>query len=317
MPPSISRNRLPLNALRAFEAAARHRNLVRAAEELAVTHGAVSHQIRALEEQLGSPLFDRSQRPMGLTPAGAQLLAAVHDSFERLTRAASAIKSGEIEGEITLSCVPGLAANWLVPRLGEFLSLHSNVAVHVLTEYWRHPKIADRADLAIAYGSAEHPGKRVVRLGHAEFFPVCSPALKRRKPGLKKPHDLLGHTLLHEYTDEAWSRWFAAAGLSATGSVRGVYFDSAHLSLEAARTGYGVAMGDLATVRDDLACRRLVRPFRLSVPAAYPYYLIAPPETEQAPAARALEEWLIAEFVAQSARSILAPKARKRSSSLS
>lgn len=293
MPPAISRNRLPLNALRAFEAAARHRNLVRAAEELAVTHGAVSHQIRALEEQLASPLFDRSQRPMGLTPAGAQLLAAVHDSFERLTRAASAIKSGEIEGEITLSCVPGLAANWLVPRLGEFLSLHANVAVHVLTEYWRHPKMADRADLAIAYGSAEHPGKRVVRLGHAEFFPVCSPTLKRL---LGMPKDLLEQTLLHEYSDEAWSRWFAAAGLAPTGSIRGVYFDSAHLSLEAARAGYGVAMGDLATVRNDLASRRLVRPFRLSVPAAFPYYLIAPPETEQAPAARALEEWLIAEF---------------------
>ena len=293
MPPAISRNRLPLNALRAFEAAARHRNLVRAAEELAVTHGAVSHQIRALEEQLASPLFDRSQRPMGLTPAGAQLLAAVHDSFERLTRAASAIKSGEIEGEITLSCVPGLAANWLVPRLGEFLSLHANVAVHVLTEYWRHPKMADRADLAIAYGSAEHPGKRVVRLGHAEFFPVCSPTLKRR---LGMPKDLLEQTLLHEYSDEAWSRWFAAAGLAPTGSIRGVYFDSAHLSLEAARAGYGVAMGDIATVRDDLANKRLIRPFRLSVPAAFPYYLIAPPETEQAPAARALEEWLIAEF---------------------
>ncbi|HTN96692.1 MAG TPA: LysR substrate-binding domain-containing protein, partial [Nordella sp.] len=98
---------------------------------------------------------------------------------------------------------------------------------------------------------------------------------------------------------------------------RGVYFDGAHLSLEAARAGYGVAMGDLATVRDDLASKRLVRPFRLSVPAAFPYYLIAPPETAQAPAARALEEWLIAAFAGQSTRSIFAPKARKRSSSLS
>lgn len=292
----IQRSRLPLKALRAFEAAARHRNLLRAADELAVTHGAVSHQIRNLERELKAQLFDRRHRPILLTQAGEQLLAAVHESFERLTRVASAIQNGEIEGEITLSCVPGLAANWLVPRLGRFLSLHANVAVHVVTEYWRHPKIADQSDLAIAYGSAEHPGRRVVRLAHAEFFPVCSPALARRKPPLKRPQDIAGHTLLHEYTDEAWSRWLAAAGQAGLKPARNVYFDGAHLSLEAARAGYGIAMGDLATVRDDLAERRLVRLFAQTVPAAFPYYLVAPPEAEQGAAARALEHWLIAEF---------------------
>lgn len=290
----IKRSRLPLTALRAFEAAARHRNLLRAADELAVTHGAVSHQIHSLETELKAPLFDRRRRPIELTPAGEQLLAAVHESFERLTRVASAIQNGEIEGEIVLSCVPGLAANWLVPRLGRFLSLHANIAVHVVTEYWRHPKIADHSDLAIAYGSAAHPGKRVVRLAHAEFFPVCSPML--RKPPLRRAQDIAAHTLLHEYTDEAWSRWLAAAGLSDLKPARNVYFDGAHLSLEAARAGYGIAMGDLATVRDDLAGRRLVRLFKQTVPAAFPYYLVAPPETEQPAAARALEKWLVAEF---------------------
>jgi DNA-binding transcriptional LysR family regulator len=210
----IKRSRLPLTALRAFEAAARHRNLVRAADELSVTHGAISHQICSLETELKAPLFYRRRRPILLTQAGEQLLAAVHDSFERLTRVASAIQNGEIEGEITPSCVPGLAANWLVPRLGQFLSLHANVAVHVVTDYWRHPKIADQSDLAIAYGSAEHPVRRVVLLAHAEFFPVCNPALRQRKPPLRRPPDIAAHTLLHEYTDEAWSRWLAAAGLA-------------------------------------------------------------------------------------------------------
>ena len=296
MPQQIKRSRLPLSALRAFEAAARHRNLLRAADELAVTHGAVSHQIRALELQLKAQLFDRRRRPILLTQAGEQLLAAVHDSFDRLTRVASAIQNGEIEGEITLSCVPGLATNWLVPRLGDFLSRHANVTVHVVTEYWRHPKMADQSDVAIAYGSAEHPGKRVVRLGHAEFFPVCSPALKKRKPSIKRPPDLLKYTLLHEYNDEAWSRWLAAVGVAGLKSARSAYFDGAHLSLEAARAGYGIAMGDMATVRDDLVKKRLVRLFAQTVPAAFPYYLVAPPEAEQPPALRALEEWLIAEF---------------------
>lgn len=171
-----------------------------------------------------------------------------------------------------------------------------------MTEYWRHPKMADQADLAIAYGSAEHPGKRVVRLGHAEFFPVCSPALRRKKPALKRPQDLLKYTLLHEYNDEAWSRWLAAVGLAGQKSARSVYFDGAHLSLEAARAGYGIAMGDIATVRDDLARKRLVRLFQQTVPAAFPYYLVAPPETAQPPAARALEEWLIAEFAGKKQR---------------
>jgi LysR family glycine cleavage system transcriptional activator len=292
----IKRSRLPLTALRAFEAAARHRNLVRAADELSVTHGAISHQICSLETELKAPLFDRRRRPILLTQAGEQLLAAVHDSFERLTRVASAIQNGEIEGEITPSCVPGLAANWLVPRLGQFLSLHANVAVHVVTDYWRHPKIADQSDLAIAYGSAEHPVRRVVLLAHAEFFPVCNPALRQRKPPLRRPPDIGAHTLLHEYTDEAWSRWLAAAGLAGLKPARNVYFDGAHLSLEAARAGYGIALGDLATVRDDLAERRLVRLFEQTVPAAFPYYLVAPPEAEQPAAARALEKWLTAEF---------------------
>ena len=296
MSAQIKRSRLPLKALRAFEAAARHRNLLRAAEELAVTHGAVSHQIRNLEKDLKAQLFDRRHRPILLTQAGEQLLAAVHESFDRLTRVASAIQNGEIEGEITLSCVPGLAANWLVPRLGRFLSLHANVAVHVVTEYWRHPKIADQSDLAIAYGSAEHPGRRVVRLAHAEFFPVCSPALLKRKPLLKRAQDIADHTLLHEYADDAWSRWLAVSGLAGLKPARNVYFDGAHLSLEAARAGYGIALGDMATVRDDLASRRLVRLFEHTVPAAFPYYLVAPPESEQPAAARALEKWLVDEF---------------------
>ncbi|MFN4140471.1 LysR substrate-binding domain-containing protein [Aestuariivirga sp.] len=293
---ALDRSRLPLHALRAFEAAARHRNLVRAAEELGVTHGAVSHQIRALEEALKTQLFDRRHRPISLTTSGEQLLSAVDSAFDRLSRAAGALRAGELEGEITISCVPGLASNWLVPKLGEFLVAHSSIAVHVVTEYWQHPTIADQCDLAIAYGSAEHPGKRVVLLGHSAFFPVCSPTLLAGCAPLQAPEDIADHTLLHEYSDETWSRWFVAAGLKNILARRQVYFDGAHLSLQAARSGYGLAMGDIPTVGDDLIAGSLVQPFTLSVPAAYPYYLIAPPKAEQSAPGRALEEWLIEKF---------------------
>lgn len=292
----MHRNRLPLHALRAFALAARHRSLISAADELAVTHGAVSHQIRSLEEQLRVTLFDRKKRPMQMTPAGEQLLVVVEECLDRLQRATTAIQSGEIEGELTLSCVPGIASNWLVPSLGEFLSKHANIAVHLVTEYWQHPTVADRCDLAIAYGSAEYPGKRVVLLGQSEYFPVCGPQLLERADAIADPARIMEHTLLHEYSDETWSRWFAAVGIDDVKIARRVYFDGAHLSLQAARAGYGIAMGDLATVRTDLANGTLVRLFQESVPAAFPYYLIAAPRSEQSAAARAMEDWLIERF---------------------
>jgi DNA-binding transcriptional LysR family regulator len=290
------RQHLPLHALRAFEAAARCCNFVRAAEELGVTHGAVSHQIKSLELQLGRPLFDRARRPLSLTPAGEQLLGVVSNAFDRLTKAATAVRRGELEGDVTLACVPGLAANWLPAVLSEFLAAHTNVTIRIVTEYWRHPTMADQSDLAIVYGSGEHPGKRVVLLGHSQFFPVARPGLVKTMRSALRAADLLRHTLLHEYTDETWSRWFAAAGLPDVDTARGLFFDGAHLTLQAAREGCGIAMGDTPTVVQDLAGERLVRLSPLSVPAAFPYYLISAPERDASPAVAALERWIIERF---------------------
>ncbi|HEY6629852.1 MAG TPA: LysR substrate-binding domain-containing protein [Rhizobiaceae bacterium] len=295
----MHRNRLPLHALRAFAVAARHGSLIRAADELSVTHGAISHQIRSLEEQLNVTLFDRKKRPMQMTTAGEQLLISVEECLDRLQMATNALQSGQIEGQLTISCVPGIASNWLVPNLGAFLSTHVNIAVHVVTQHWQHPTVTDRCDLALAYGSAEYPGKRVVLLGLTEFFPVCSPELVGRTRPIREPQDIMNYTLLHEYSDETWSRWFAVTGVADVKIARRVYFDGANLSLQAARAGYGIAMGDMATVKSDLADGRLVRLFDESVPAAFPYYLIAAPRSEQSAAARAMEEWLIETFAAQ------------------
>jgi DNA-binding transcriptional LysR family regulator len=293
---SPERQHLPLHALRAFEAAARCCNFVRAAEELGVTHGAVSHQIKSLELQLGRPLFDRARRPLSLTPAGEQLLGVVSNAFDRLTKAATAVRRGELEGDVTLACVPGLAANWLPAVLSEFLAAHVNVTIRIVTEYWRHPTMADQSDLAIVYGSGEHPGKRVALLGHSQFFPVARPGLVKTTRSSLRAADLLRHTLLHEYTDETWSRWFAAAGLPDVDTARGLFFDGAHLTLQAAREGCGIAMGDTPTVAQDLAGERLVRLSPLSVPAAFPYYLISAPERDASPAVAALERWILERF---------------------
>ncbi len=288
----MKRRNLPLHALRAFEATARAHSVSRAADELGVTHSAVSHQIKKLEELTGSTLFDRKHKPLRLTVQGEQLLSPVSDAFDRLARSTNDLKDGGLEGDLTVSCVPGLGANWLVPILGEFLKTYAKLRVRVITEFWHQPIEENDADLAVAYGSAQHAGKRVIHLGHSNFFPVCSPPLFADSDAIRNPEDLLRYTMLHDHSEESWQRWFVAAGVRSMSDARGIVFDSAHLSLQAARAGCGIAMGDTPTVHLDLKEGRLIRPFDRTVPAIHPYYIVTPPPDQVKPAAQALEVWL-------------------------
>ena len=131
---------------------------------------------------------------------------------------------------------------WLIHVLGQFLKSYTRLNVHLITEFWHHPVAHDDVDLAISYGSAEHTGRRVVRLGQSEFFPVCSPRIMN---GLTKPRDLTGMTLLHDYSEETWSRWMLEAGFEDFDDRRDIYFDSAHMALVAARAGYGVGQWEI------------------------------------------------------------------------
>jgi len=289
----MKRRDLPLHALRGFESTARLGSVSSAAQELGVSHSAISHQIRKLEEILGTALFNRRQRPLGLTVKGRLLLAGVRDSLDGLTRATESVSNEELEGELTVSCVPGLGSNWFVPLLGNFLRSYTGLNVYVRTEFWHQPLADNQVDLAITYGSAEHVGRRVVRLGQSEFFPVCSP---RNMKGLARPADLAGLTLLHDHSDETWSRWMFEVGIENLDGHRNVYFDSAHMALEAARMGDGIAMGDHPTVQKDLDEGRLVRLFDHAIPAIHPYYIVTSPSELMKPAARALETWIIAQF---------------------
>jgi DNA-binding transcriptional LysR family regulator len=289
----MKRRDLPLNALRGFESTARLGSVSGAAQELGVSHSAISHQIRKLEEILRTSLFNRQQRPLGLTAKGRLLLTGVSDSFDGLTRATASVADEELEGDLTVSCVPGLGSNWFVPLLGKFLSSYTGLNVHVRTEFWHQSVSYDQVDLAITYGSAEHVGRRVVRLGQSEFFPVCSPRNIKR---MTRPTDLTGLTLLHDHSDETWSRWMLEAGIESIDEHRNVYFDSAHMALEAARAGDGIAMGDHPTVQKDLNEGRLVRLFDHAIPAIHPYYIVTPPSELMKPAARALETWIIDQF---------------------
>jgi LysR family transcriptional regulator, glycine cleavage system transcriptional activator len=285
-----------MHGLRAFEAAARHLHVATAAEELGVTHSAISHQIRTLEDQLGAALFDRSHKPFRLTSEGEQLLHRVGAAFDSLCDATTKLRVGNLQGDLSVSCVPGLGANWLVPLLGQFLDAFPRLRVKVLTEHWREPAASAEADLAIVYGSAEHPGRRVIHLGHSDFFPVCSPRLLGNKEPIRRPADLRNYNLLHEYDEDAWSQWFATAGVEQLTDVRGIFFDSAHWSLQAARAGYGIALGDMPTVDADLLEGRLMRLFDIATPAIHPYYLLTPAVKRMTQPMRELEKWVVSGF---------------------
>ncbi|MEQ9676094.1 MAG: LysR substrate-binding domain-containing protein [Roseovarius indicus] len=289
----IKRRDLPLYALRSFEAAARLQSLTAAAEELGVTYSAISHQIRKLEQLVALDLFDRRHKPLMLTARGEALFASVRDSFDQLAQATEGLERAEPGGELTISSVPGLGTNWLIPELGEFIRTFRSVDIHITTHFWHREAQNSDADLSIVYGSAEHPGKKVTRLGQSQFFPVCSP---RIVDALAKPKTLAGMVLLHDHTEETWSRWLLEAGFDSIQRHQNMYFDNANMSLEAARRGLGVAMGDRVTVKSDLAEGRLIRLFDKSVPAIHPYYIVTKAEDKALPVARALEAWLIDRF---------------------
>lgn len=292
----MKRSRLPLHAFRAFEAAAEFKSLTLAADELGVTHAAISHHIRGLEEQLGMRLFDRSTRPMKLTDAGDRLLEAVQTGFDRISGAIAELKGHQFEGNLVIVSVPGLGANWLAELLGEFILMFPRVKIRMMTTPWHQPNSIEDADIAITYGSAEQAGRRVTLLGQSRFFPVCCPRLSIAHQKNVRPKDLLEYTIIHEHNTDTWTRWFINSGIVPSNLMRGIYFDGAHLTLQAARAGVGIAMGDVPTVGGDLRDGRLVRLTDQSVPMSHPYYVTTPPMERLKPAAKAFEVFIVERF---------------------
>jgi DNA-binding transcriptional LysR family regulator len=291
------RSRLPLRALRAFEAAAESGNLTRAAESLGVTHAAISFQIRLLEEQLGVSLFERRTRPMKLTESGQRLLEGTRGGFDRIAQCINELKDeGEFAGELVIVSVPGLGSNWLTGVLRDYLALFPKVRLRMITSPWHRQHELVMSDLAIIYGSAEQSGRRVTLLGQSEFFPVCSPSLPLAGNRYPEPREMLNFTMIHEFNTDTWSRWLLASGIEPYSGSRSIYFDGAHLTLQAARSGGGIAMGDLPTVASDLREGRLVRLSDVTVPASHPYYVTTPPADRLKPAAKALEELVLSRF---------------------
>jgi LysR family glycine cleavage system transcriptional activator len=276
---------------RFFDAAARHLNFTRAAEEMHVTHGAVSHRIKRLEAHLGTRLFRRSAGRMLLTEEGSRLLERVRAAISEIAEGVEAIRSGNRDRILTISMVPGFATYWLMPRLAEFIERHPDIEVNIrptmsLTDFTR-----DEVDMAVRFGPGAWPGLISIKLYDEELVPVCSPAFQGgRLP--RAPGDLLKVPLLHDER-QPWSLWFKAVGLDYRDARQRPRYGDQTLLLAAAIAGLGVALARASLVQADLESGRLVRLFSQSVRTNYAYFIVYPPGSETLRKIQAFQEWLL------------------------
>ncbi len=307
----------PLNALKAFEATARHLSVKKAAAELSVTSAAVSHQIRALEENLGVQLFLRHNRALQLTEAARACLPKLREGFDNLVQAVERVRAHKGGGMLMVSAAPSFAARWLMPRLHRFLEAQPEIDVRVsarlrqTAQGARKGAAAERAsvdawladsDVAILYGRGDYPGFQVDKLISLTITPICSPKLVTHpQHPLLRPADLQHHLLLHDDTGELydgvsfWEVWLEAAGVEEVDLRRGPHFSHAVLAFEAAVEGHGVVATMPVLAETDLHAARLVMPFALRVPLASAYYLVCSEEAVKRPAVAAFREWLLGE----------------------
>lgn len=283
----MSRAQLPLNALRAFEASARHLSFTRAAIELCVTQAAVSHQVKGLEARLGAALFRRLPRGLALTDEGLALLPSVRDSFDRLGDTLARFEGGRVLEVLSVGVVGTFAVGWLLPRLPAFREAHPFVDLRLFTNNNRTDLAGEGLDCAVRFGDGAWHGAEASPLFEAPMSPLCAPTMAER---LREPADLLGETLLRSYRAADWPDWFSAAGLSPP-PIRGPVFDSSWVMVEAAMQGVGVALAPPMMFARHLQQGRLVRPFAIEVSAGR-YWLTWLKSKAPSRALRAFQTWL-------------------------
>ena len=292
----------PLNALRTFDAAARHQSFTRAAEELCVTQGAVSHQVKALEIQLGLQLFKRKRNGLLITEAGHDYLAVVRDVFDRLELATDRLLQRQRSGTITVSTSPDFAAKWLVSRLGRFAEAYPEIELKLAALMHRVDFAREDVDLAIRHGDGQWPELDAVNLSAEELFPVCSPSLLTSHGGLHVPEDVLRFPLLHLDDRYDWSCWLEAAGASGEGPLPGPILNHASMLIDAAIDGQGIALARTLLAAPDLIAGRLVRPFQAAIPLRNTYWIVCPKATRALPKIVAFRDWLLEEVAADRQR---------------
>jgi LysR family transcriptional regulator, glycine cleavage system transcriptional activator len=294
----MSRGLPPLNALVVFEAAARHLSFTRAAESLHVTQAAVSHQIRALEEWLGVPLFHRVGRGQGLalTEAGRTYLPRVNASLDGIRSATNAVMDRRRSRVLNVATLDSFGLLWLLPRLSRFLLEHPEIDVRVLAADLDADALAKGlVNVDIRYGDGDWTGVDAVRFLQETVFPVCSPQIATGERPLRSADDLRLHTLLHDVMDPDWNAWLEASGVVGIDTSRGPGFNHSHLVTAAAIAGAGIALGRGALVAEALRTGQLVKPFDKVLRCKFDYYVVRSPGSRNDPVVQAFTEWIIAE----------------------
>ncbi len=305
----MARKLPPLNALRAFEAAARHLSFTKAAEELNVTQAAISHQVKALEDHLGQPLFRRLNRRLVLTEAGQIYLPVLREAFDAIAAGTQRLNRDQHSGPLHISVLSSFAAKWLLPRLSRFRDRHPEIDVMVSANNKLIDFAEDVFEMGIRYGQGSYPGLRCDLLLGDAVFPVCSPKLLEGPHPLRRPEDLRHHTLLHDEVsrhDESpdWRSWLQAAGVDGIDWRRGPGFSDSSMVIEAAAAGQGVALGHRWLAAADLESGRIVMPFGPVVPSKFAYYLVSPPAVAERRRVRLFREWLLEEAERSGAGSV-------------
>ncbi len=302
----MARSLPPLNALRAFESAGRHLSFTLAAAELNVTPGAISHQVKSLEDYLGVALFHRRTRALDLTDAGQLALPKLSDGFDKLFEGVELLREHDGGAVLSISVSPSFGAMWLVPRLEDFRRQHPGIEIRLDGTDRQVDLHHDNIDVALRYGPGGYSGVRVDRLFGQVNTPVCSPALLEGAHPLNNPCDLRHHTLLHidwKDAEASWRMWLLAAGVTDVEPAAGPHYSMETMAVQAAIDGQGVALVGDVLVADDLAAGRLVRPFdnALSTPLSFSYYLLTEMDSAAKPKVEAFRQWLLA--VASESRS--------------
>jgi LysR family transcriptional regulator of beta-lactamase len=284
------RPQLPLNALRAFEASARHLSFTRAAVELCVTQAAVSHQVKSLESQLGVVLFKRLPRGLMLTREGETLLPVLCECFDRIAETLECFEGGHFREVLTVGAVGTFAVGWLLPRLADFQAKHPFIDLRLSTNNNRVDIAAEGLDYAIRFGAGAWHGIEAVRLIEAPLSVLCVPEIARQ---LKSPTDLLQQTLLRSYRTDEWPEWFQAAGLSTlAASPRSIVFDSSLAMMEAAQQGAGVALAPALMFWRQLAADVIQQPFPIHITTGS-YWLTRLQSRAETSAMAAFRGWLL------------------------
>ncbi|GGF36124.1 transcriptional regulator [Aliidongia dinghuensis] len=284
----------PLNALKSFEAAARHESFTRAAEELCVTQGAVSHQVKALEAELGLKLFSRERQRLIITEAGREYLAVIRDALDRIAVGTHHLVQRQSSRALTVSTSPDFAAKWLVHRLGRFGAAHPDVDLRISATMHHVDFAREDVDLAVRHGDGNWPGLDAVRLGPEQLFAVCSPKLIADRR-VADPEVVLKFPLLHLDDRNDWSKWLEAAGVGTVDLMHGPVLNHASMLIDAAVDGEGIALARTALAAWDLINGRLVAPFALSLPLSKLYWIVCPKATSAQPKITMFRNWLLAE----------------------